>query len=145
MRLDTPTRREILAGAAAVTGMILAGCENDTTKDSESSGVTFDLDDYPALQQEGGVAKITNPELNDGRPLVVLRRGLDVFSAYSAICTHAGCEVDLPESASSDIPCPCHQSVFSPGDGSVKSGPAQAPLPTFSVKYEPKNGSFTIS
>jgi ubiquinol-cytochrome c reductase iron-sulfur subunit len=57
--------------------------------------------------------------------------------AYSKICTHAGCAIELyrkptfpvvePEPA---LVCPCHYSTFNPADGaSVIYGPAGRPLP----------------
>jgi ubiquinol-cytochrome c reductase iron-sulfur subunit len=57
--------------------------------------------------------------------------------AYSKICTHAGCAIELyrkptfpvvePEPA---LVCPCHYSTFNPADGAqVIYGPAGRPLP----------------
>lgn len=50
--------------------------------------------------------------------------------AYTAICTHTGCDVSdwLPEEGV--LYCPCHFSKYNPKDGaSVLDGPAPRPLP----------------
>ena len=49
---------------------------------------------------------------------------------FSKICTHAGCPVGLYQAATSQLFCPCHQSVFSvPESCKPTSGPATRPLP----------------
>ena len=50
--------------------------------------------------------------------------------AYSAICTHAGCDVIVWHPESQRLECPCHYSQFDPAAGAkVESGPAPRPLP----------------
>ena len=45
--------------------------------------------------------------------------------AYTAICTHSGCEVDQWLSDEQLLYCPCHSSKFDPKDGAkVVDGPA---------------------
>ncbi|MGW6458170.1 Rieske (2Fe-2S) protein [Streptomyces sp. NPDC055078] len=56
------------------------------------------------------------------------------FKAFSSKCTHQGCAVRGVEN--NVITCPCHNSLFDASDGSVKGGPAPAPLPTASIKVE---------
>lgn len=52
------------------------------------------------------------------------------YVAYSKICTHAGCPVALYRSASHELYCPCHQSLFNVLDGATNvGGPAPRPLP----------------
>lgn len=53
------------------------------------------------------------------------------FSAFSAICTHAGCEVS--RATASAIICTCHDSEFSTADGARVAGPASRPLKKFAV------------
>ena len=45
--------------------------------------------------------------------------------AYSAVCTHTGCEVSDWEEDTKRLRCPCHESEFDPSDnGRVMYGPA---------------------
>ena len=49
---------------------------------------------------------------------------------FSKICTHAGCPVGLYQAATSQLFCPCHQSVFDVADAcQPTSGPATRALP----------------
>jgi rieske iron-sulfur protein len=50
--------------------------------------------------------------------------------AYTAVCTHTGCEVVEWLAAERLLQCPCHFSQFDPRDGArVVDGPAPRPLP----------------
>ena len=53
------------------------------------------------------------------------------FAAYSAICTHAGCEVS--RATASAIICTCHDSEFSTETGARVAGPASRPLKKYAV------------
>ena len=69
------------------------------------------------------------------RAEAILVHGADgTFHAVSSICTHANCTVK-PRNARKALACPCHGAEFG-FDGSVKSGPAQHPLPRFRVIEE---------
>ena len=55
--------------------------------------------------------------------------------AYSAICTHEGCDVGLWQGEEKMLKCPCHDSEFDPKDGArVVTGPAPRRLPTLPLK-----------
>jgi rieske iron-sulfur protein len=57
-------------------------------------------------------------------------RSADGVVAYTAICTHSGCEVDEWLSDEQILYCPCHDSKFDPKDGAkVVDGPAPRVLP----------------
>lgn len=58
----------------------------------------------------------------------VLRRGAEV-QAFSTVCPHAGCAVDLDGAA---FRCPCHESRFGL-DGARKSGPSPRGLDALPV------------
>jgi len=59
----------------------------------------------------------------------------DDLVAYSAICTHNGCEVDAPLGESQTIFCSCHSSTFDPREsGAVIGGPAPRRLPQLPLK-----------
>ena len=62
-------------------------------------------------------------------------RAADGVLAYTAICTHAGCDVDdwLPDEHL--LSCSCHASMFDPRDGArVVDGPAPRGLPALPLK-----------
>ncbi len=61
----------------------------------------------------------------DGRPDIVVRHDDGSLSAFSAVCTHAGCTVGYQ---SGEIVCPCHGGTFDPKTGAVLSGPPPSPL-----------------
>jgi nitrite reductase/ring-hydroxylating ferredoxin subunit len=63
--------------------------------------------------------------------LMVVQPTRGKFAAYSAICTHAGCEVS--RATAQAIICTCHDSQFSTSSGEVLSGPAGRPLRNFAV------------
>lgn len=55
--------------------------------------------------------------------------------AYSAICTHTGCEVGTFLADEQSLYCECHQSKFDPRDGArVTDGPAPRNLPALPVR-----------
>jgi Rieske Fe-S protein len=62
-------------------------------------------------------------------------RSADGVVAYTAICTHSGCEVTdwIPEQEF--LFCPCHDSTFDPKNGGkVVDGPAPRMLPALPLK-----------
>ena len=62
-------------------------------------------------------------------------RAVDGVVAYSAICTHTGCDVDDWEPFARLLACQCHSSQFDPRDGAkVIDGPAPRPLPALPLK-----------
>lgn len=55
--------------------------------------------------------------------------------AYTAICTHNGCEIDDWLAAEQLLSCSCHSSSFDPKDGArVVDGPAPRVLPALPLK-----------
>ena len=62
-------------------------------------------------------------------------RSVEGIVAYSALCSHAGCDVSewIPEEQA--LFCSCHASKFEPKDGAkVLDGPASSPLPALPLK-----------
>jgi len=88
-----------------------------------------------AIVSESEVAPGSAHEFEDsGNPAVLVHLGNGTFVAYSAVCTHQGCDVAYKDG---NLACPCHGSVFDPADGAaVIAGPAQRPLPEIPVKVE---------
>jgi thiosulfate dehydrogenase [quinone] large subunit len=71
----------------------------------------------------GQGANYTDPR--DGRPDIVVRHDDGSLSAFSAVCTHAGCTVGYQ---GGQIVCPCHGGTFDPSSGAVISGPPPSGL-----------------
>ena len=70
-------------------------------------------------------------EVKDQRQL---EWGYQGIFAFSRICPHVGCPVDLYEQASHHLLCPCHQSTFDMTDGAkVIFGPAARSLPQLQI------------
>lgn len=73
---------------------------------------------------------------SEGEAAVLVRLENGDFAAYSAVCTHQGCEVAYNEEEGT-LDCPCHGSVFDPAqNGEPQGGPAQRPLPEISVEVQ---------
>ena len=62
-------------------------------------------------------------------------RAVDGIVAYSAVCTHTGCDITDWADETSRFQCPCHESEFDPSDGArVIGGPAPRRLATLPLK-----------
>jgi Rieske Fe-S protein len=68
--------------------------------------------------------------------VVLTRDAAGRLRAFSATCTHAGCQVDAVSAG--QIRCPCHASRFDATTGEPVGGPANRPLPPVAV--EVRNG-----
>jgi Rieske Fe-S protein len=65
---------------------------------------------------------------------VVIVRDASQVHAFSATCTHQGCQVSSVVDGS--ISCPCHGSVFDATTGRPTQGPATQPLPPVDVTVQ---------
>jgi len=64
-----------------------------------------------------------------------LMRSAGGVVAYSAVCTHTGCDVLDWRPASKRFKCPCHESEYDPSDAArVIGGPAPRRLPALPLK-----------
>jgi cytochrome b6-f complex iron-sulfur subunit len=90
-----------------------------------SIGTTAELD------KTGQILKIKSPL---GALLVVGTSKSKSLIAVNPTCTHLGCTVAW-EAKDKTFVCPCHGSEFTT-NGSIKSGPATKPLPTYKTKIE---------
>ncbi len=70
-------------------------------------------------------------------------RAVNGVVAYSAVCTHQGCDVTEFVSAEKVLMCFCHFSKFNPADGTVAKGPAAKSLAY--VPLTEKDGLLTIA
>ncbi|HVB05169.1 MAG TPA: Rieske (2Fe-2S) protein [Acidimicrobiales bacterium] len=78
----------------------------------------------------GGAASFTDPA--QGVPALVVQVKQGTFHAFSAVCPHAGCQVQFDQQNDIFV-CPCHGSTFNGSTGAVESGPAQAGLSPITV------------
>lgn len=73
-----------------------------------------------------------------------LARSAAAVVAYSAVCTHTGCDVADWDDETLRFQCPCHDSQFDPADGArVVGGPAPRPLPSLPLKLD--NGVLAVA
>ena len=78
-------------------------------------------------------------------PFVLIHLDNDQFVAYSAICTHAGCQVQFNPYAR-EITCPCHGAVYDPyNNAQVVAGPAPLPLQKIPVQYDAATGNIYLA
>ena len=71
-------------------------------------------------------------------------RAADGVVAYTAVCTHQGCPVNMWSTDRKAFVCSCHGSVFDPRNGAeVLDGPAPRSLPALGLKL--KDGVVTVA
>ena len=68
---------------------------------------------------------------DNGAPAWLLHEDNGDFRAFSAVCTHAGCTVDL---SGGEFVCPCHGGAYSVQNGAVLAGPPPSALPALHVQ-----------
>lgn len=59
----------------------------------------------------------------------------DKVTAFSSVCPHLGCSVNVAPGAGAGFACPCHTSAFEP-DGKRKSGPSPRDLDSLATRIE---------
>ncbi len=129
-RLATPedmTRRQVLgAGYAAVAGasVLLAGLAAALKGTQRAAAAPGAIRVAASTDLSAGTSIVYRDPTN-GLPDVLVRQPSGSLTACSAICTHAGCQVEYTDGA---LHCPCHGSVFDSATGAVRRGPATQPL-----------------
>jgi Rieske Fe-S protein len=111
---------------------VLAACTTygkETEASSESATApTSSAPNGAAAPGADAIAKTSEVPVGSGiivGQVVLTQPTAGDIKGFSAICTHAGCEVN--KVAEGTIDCPCHGSKFNL-DGSVAKGPATKPL-----------------
>ena len=111
---------------------------------------------YVASSQSAGGRLLSNAAdipvgqsltLNDPTygPLILIHLDTGEFVAFSAICTHAGCQVQFNPNAR-DIACPCHGAVYDPyNNAQVVAGPAPSPLQRIPIQYDTSTGNIYLA
>jgi nitrite reductase/ring-hydroxylating ferredoxin subunit len=106
-----------------ITNGFLIATIGTTAAPAPSAGQLVESSKVPV----GGGLKVSS----SAGVLMIVQPTKGNFSAFSAICTHAGCEVS--RATASAIICTCHDSEFSTSDGARLAGPASMPLKKYSV------------
>jgi Rieske Fe-S protein len=142
---DQISRRTTLAGAAGLTALpVLAACGGSSGSDG-SSGTAAETPTGPA--SAGTVVGPTSDiPVGGGKVygklgVVVTQPEAGTFKAFSATCTHQGCQVSRVSDEA--IQCMCHFSKYSISDGAVEGGPAPEPLPAVDITVA--DGQVTIA
>lgn len=149
--MSRTTRRTVLAGAAgAGAAVALAACGGTDGGSKPGSATTTSAQSTrpapeapasaPALAQAGDIP-VGGGKIFGTEKVVVTQPVAGQFRAFTALCTHAGCTVGSVSNGT--INCPCHGSMFSISDGSVKGGPAPRPLPAKQVNVSGSNITVT--
>ncbi|MFL6089171.1 MAG: Rieske (2Fe-2S) protein [Aeromicrobium sp.] len=136
------SRRVVLGGAAVIgAGAVLSACGGTDTSppDSEAPATSGASPASGGGDNGAGVAKAADVPVGSGiivasAKAVVTQPKAGEFKAFSYICSHKGCPVS--KVVGDTISCPCHGSQYSTADGSVKRGPATAPLAPLSIKED---------
>jgi cytochrome b6-f complex iron-sulfur subunit len=127
--------QRVLMGTTALVLMpgILTSCEkSDYNPDDKvplgpdiKNDIKIDItqSEYAVLANAGGSKVVSG--------IIVVNTGTNGYVALSASCTHAGTQINY-SSASNNLQCPSHGSVFSL-TGSVIEGPAVLALKTYTV------------
>jgi thiosulfate dehydrogenase [quinone] large subunit len=68
---------------------------------------------------------------DDGSPAWLLHESNGEFRAFSAVCTHAGCTVNVTSVA---FDCPCHGGSYDLVTGAVLGGPPPSPLTRLNIQ-----------
>jgi Rieske Fe-S protein len=159
---DQITRRMTLAGAAGLTALpVLAACGGgsdgsssasdpaaSSSAGSPSASASTSAGAGGSSSAPGGDALAPTSDIPVGggkifsdENVVVTQPEAGTFKAFSATCTHQGCQVS--EVADKTIECRCHFSKFSIVDGSVEGGPAPQPLPEVDISVA--NGEISLT
>jgi nitrite reductase/ring-hydroxylating ferredoxin subunit len=96
----------------------------------------LNLDQYPALKNEGGsvVAKVAGMPASFPQ-IVVTRLANNEFAAVTSKCTHMGCTVQPFNPVAGYIACNCHGSRFT-ATGAVTRGPALQALTQYGATFD---------
>lgn len=139
---DCLSRRDFLATAAGAAGFVaIAGCGDGFVTGPPTMVILpagpfiITVADFPGLGTPGVLVGIGDTGI------AVKRIDATSFEAFSMVCTHQRCLVNITNGQQFD--CPCHFSRFA-SDGSVVRGPATRPLPKLTTTYDPATDQLTI-
>ena len=129
------SRRATLITGAVASGALLASCAEGDSNVTAPEG-TVEVGSASAMGV-GKAARLTHGSTT----VIVSQPSAGEYKAFSTVCTHQGCQVQVQDS--NRIVCPCHGSEFAVADGSVVHGPAESPLASYPVQV--KGGKLFVS
>lgn len=134
------------AGPPPAAGDLLVRVGDDSLIPLSPDDVPFDgrgvlvwaIGPADSAAKTGQLNKILLARLNPANMAEFTRRNAaDDIVAYSAVCTHAGCDVDEGLGGNESIFCSCHGSSFDARNGGgVIGGPANGRLAALPLKAE---------
>ena len=132
---DFSERREVLAlaivGGLSIIGVIAGKNFKREAKKLSNAGSSNAI----AKVSEIAIGTSINIVDNFGAPAIIFRTKSGVF-AYSAVCTHQGCTVELDKN-SKHLICPCHGAEYDPANSAkVLGGPTNVPLPKVKISVK---------
>ena len=122
------SRRATLITGAVTSGALLASCAEGDSNVTAPEG-TVEVGSASAVGV-GKAARLTHGSTT----VIVSQPSAGEYKAFSTVCTHQGCQVQVQDS--NRIVCPCHGSEFAVADGSVVHGPAESPLASYPVQVK---------
>lgn len=129
------SRRATLITGAVASGALLASCaEGDSDVTPPEGSVEMGAASAVGV---GKAAKLTHGSTT----VIVSQPSSGEYKAFSTVCTHQGCQVQVQDS--NRIVCPCHGSEYAVADGSVVHGPAEEALTSYPVQV--KGGKIFVS
>lgn len=129
----------VVSAGAYIGGSLVFRMGVMINRDAYASGP----DDFVSVLSMGDLRENVPTRVDaSGHPVVLVRRGEDVY-AIGAVCSHYGGPLDEGKLVDGSIQCPWHYSCFPLEDGSVRAGPATAPVPKYAVRLH--NGMVQVS
>ena len=122
------SRRATLITGAVASGAMLASCAEGDGAVTAPEG-TVEVGSASAVGV-GKAAKLTHGSTT----VIVSQPSAGEYKAFSTVCTHQGCQVQVQDS--NRIVCPCHGSEYAVADGSVVHGPAEEALTNYPVQVK---------
>lgn len=136
------TRRVMLVGTGAAAAAVLTGCATaeQSGGNADPPAIATNPDPTSAPEEtQGPLAHTSDVPVGGGivldqKNIVLTQPSKGTFKAFTATCTHQGCQV--VEVRGGTIRCPCHGSQFKIADGSVAQGPAARPLREIAINVD---------
>lgn len=149
MTQEAPSRRLVVPGLVVTVAAGAAGYAVASTSSAADPKPSPAAANAPAPAAAGGGTPLANLSeipadgglVLDDAGVVLTRDAAGEVKAFSAVCTHQGCNVTGVQQG--EIVCPCHGSRFDASTGEPTAGPARRPLPPIAVAVR-NDAVFTI-